>query len=326
MNVLIVKPGAIGDLLHITPTIRELKKRYPNARITILVGSRVTAELFRYNPHVAETLVFERKGKHSTFKGLYGLWKQLRERRFDLVLNFQRTNLKNWIITTAAFPCRVLVYHKSRRKGIHAVLDHMKTVAALGVESGNLTLEFYFHPEAEATVDRIFQEKHLTGKTIVALNLGASHPVNRWSPHRFAELADMLAREASIEVLVIGGLEDIPLSDEMALTCTSQPHFMTGKTSIPELASLLSRCSVVVSADTGPMHLATAVGTRVVALFGAADPDRTGPVGAGDSVIQAKSVPCVPCRSRKCSNSNYLECMKMITVDEVYRTVMADIR
>jgi ADP-heptose:LPS heptosyltransferase len=99
------------------------------------------------------------------------------------------------------------------------------------------------------------------------------------------------------------------------------PLDMVGKMTLTQLGAVLKRCSVLVSGDTGPMHLATAVGTPVVALFGAIEPGRTGPVGEGHRVIRHKEVECVPCMAKKCRNPIYLECMEKITVEEVFKTV-----
>ncbi len=88
-----------------------------------------------------------------------------------------------------------------------------------------------------------------------------------------------------------------------------------------QLGALLEQCDILVSGDTGPMHIATAVGTRVVALFGAADPERTGPVGSGHRIIQATDVSCIPCSSRTCNNRVYLECMEKIPVSLVFETI-----
>jgi len=245
--------------------------------------------------------------------------------RYDLVLNFQRSNIKNWILVSAALPCRLLIYHKSRKTGIHAVADHLKTLAPLGLSTDDLRLEFFPSPQSETFAETFFRERGLSAKRVVALNPGASHPVNRWDPRQFAALADRLSEDAGIEVMVVGGKEDIPLSDTIAAFSRSSLTLLTGKTTLAELGSILKRCDLLVSGDTGPMHLATAVGTRVVSLFGAADPERTGPVGRGDRVLQAASVSCVPCRSRKCGNPHYLECMEKITVDEVYQAVMESV-
>jgi ADP-heptose:LPS heptosyltransferase len=96
---------------------------------------------------------------------------------------------------------------------------------------------------------------------------------------------------------------------------------MAGKTTLLQLGSILRKCDLLVSGDTGPLHLATAVGTRVVGLFGSVDPARTGPVGTGHRVIQAKNVSCVPCRKNDCSSSIYLNCMESISVEDVMNAV-----
>jgi heptosyltransferase II len=321
-SILIIKPGAMGDLLQLTPVLRLLKKRFPESTLTILVGSSASQELFRYNPNVDATIVYDRWNEHRSLGGLLRLRQRLKAGCHDLVLNFQRSNLKGWLLASAAFPCRVLIYHKSRQPGIHAVNDHLKTLAPLGLFTEDLALEFFPSPESEVFADRFFREQGLTAKSVVALNPGASHPVNRWDTRQFAELADRLSEEAGINVMIVGGKEDIPLSETIVSSSRSQLINLAGKTSISELGSLLKRCELLVSGDTGPLHLATSVGTRVVALFGAADPERTGPVGQGHRVLQAITVPCVPCRSRTCRNSHYLECMEKITVDDVYQAVM----
>ena len=131
----------------------------------------------------------------------------------------------------------------------------------------------------------------------------------------------MLAQKLAARVILIGGKEDIPLAEEITAKTGSKPLNMTGRASLLQLGALLEQCDILVSGDTGPMHIATAVGTRVVALFGAADPARTGPVGSGHRVIQAEDVPCIPCRSRSCYNRTYLECMEKIPVSLIFETI-----
>jgi ADP-heptose:LPS heptosyltransferase len=100
------------------------------------------------------------------------------------------------------------------------------------------------------------------------------------------------------------------------------PLDMVGRTSMSQLGAILQKCALLVSGDTGPMHMATAVRTPVLALFGAIDPDRTGPVGQGHAIIQRREIPCVPCNAKTCVNSRHLACMEDISVEEVFRTVV----
>ena len=330
MNVLLIKPGAIGDLLQLTPVIRALKQRLPQSRITILVGSRGSVDLFRHHPQVDEVLIYDKRGAHRSWRALAGLWAELRQRRFDLVVNLQRSNLKAWLLATAAFPCRVLVYHRAKGRTVHAVLNHLEAVAPLGIDplAVDPQQELYPGVEDEQWADELCQREGLTGRLMVALNLGASHPVNRWPVEHFALLAERLTRELGAAVLLVGGNDDRELAAGVMARCTQPVVDLVGQTSLLQLGALLKLCRAMVSGDTGPMHLATAVGTPVVALFGAADPARTGPVGGGHLVLQARDVACVPCRSRQCRHTPYLECMERLSVDEVLAAVreLADLK
>jgi len=108
------------------------------------------------------------------------------------------------------------------------------------------------------------------------------------------------------------------LAENIASLARYKPVILTGKITLLQLGAVLKQCALLVTGDTGPLHIATAMGTSVVALFGAADPSRTGPLGAGHRVVQAKGVPCVPCRSRACNNAIPLECMKRISPKDVF--------
>lgn len=318
-KILIIKPGAIGDLLQISPTVRALKKRFPDAEIDIMVSARWTTCLFANSPRIRRVLNFDRKGEHRSWSSFQALWRDVRSEGYDLVINFQRSTLKVWLLVLAAFPCKVLVYHKSRNQGIHAVLNHLQTVAPLGIDPAiePLDLEMFLSADDGAFAERLIRQEKLEKRPLVALNLGASHPVNRWPVERFASLADRLTKDMGAVVLLVGGSDDRELADGVLAQLTMPVVDLVGRTSLTELGGVLQRCQLAVSADTGPLHLATAVGTPVIALFGAADPERTGPVGKEHVVLTARDLACVPCRSRSCSHTPHLECMKRISVEDV---------
>ena len=321
-NILIIKPGAMGDLLHLTPTIRGLRKRFPQARIDIMVGNAASIDLFRHHPDIADILVYDRRGEHRSFSALLSLWKLVRSRSYNLVINFQRSNLKTWFLTSAALPCRILIYHKTRNTVIHAVMDHLKTVEPLGISPDGEQLDLYLSPDDRQYATTLFGSHDLNTRPVVAINPGASHPVNRWSTAQFAALVDRVSNELNAAVIIVGGASDTKLANETDRLCSSHPIILTGTTTMLQLGAVLEKSTLLVSGDTGPMHMATAVRTPVIALFGAADPERTGPVGAGNRVIKANNLACVPCRSRKCSNTIKMECMELITVDEVFEAVL----
>lgn len=326
MNVLIIKPGAIGDLLQLTPAIRSLAARYPASHITLLVGTDATAALFKHNHYVAETIVYDKRGKHNSLLSLLMLWRSIRRIKYDLVINFQRSNWKTWFLATAALPCRILVYHKARNQSVHVVDNYLDTLAPLGISRQRRNLELAVGAENDHFAEKFFSEKGYNGQTVIALNPGASHPVNRWGVERFAALADALVQNLSAKIIIIGGPEDIVLAKAISSATTVKPLVLCGTMTLLQLGAVLKKCSLLISGDTGPLHLATAVGTRVVALFGAADPARTGPVGAEHRVIQAEGVVCRPCRSRICTSSVDRECMDKISVQQVFDAVKSMVK
>ncbi|MBV5339517.1 MAG: glycosyltransferase family 9 protein [Deltaproteobacteria bacterium] len=317
-NILIIKPGAMGDLLQLTPTIRGLRNSFTHARIDIMVGNRASIDLFRHHPDIADVLVYDRRGEHRSFSALLSLWKKIRSRSYDLVINFQRSNLKTWFLTSAALPCRILTYHKTRTSVIHAVMDHLKTVEPLGILPDGEQLDLYLSPEDRQHATVLFESHGLDKRPVVAINPGASHPVNRWSTTQFAALADRVSNELNAAVIIVGGSGDTPLAHDIDRLSSSHPLVLTGTTTLLQLGAVLEKSALLVSGDTGPMHMATAVRTPVIALFGAADPERTGPTGSGHRVLQARDLACVPCRSRKCGNTHNMECMECITVNDVF--------
>ncbi len=322
-NILLIKPGAIGDLLELTPVIRALADRFRGARITLLVGTKETATLFLHNPRVSEVIVWDKRGEHKSLVSLMKLWSRLRRRKYDLVVHFQRSNPKAWILASAAFPCRVLVYHKSRRTDVHVLDNYLDTIAPLGIPEQERRLELYTGREDDAYAEGLFSREGWSSGVVIALNPGASNDVKVWGISQFTELADALAETLSAKIIIIGGKEDTSLAERIAgNTKKARPIVMAGKTTLLQLGAVLRKCDLLISGDTGPLHLATAVGTRVVGLYGSVDPVRTGPVGPGHRVMQAKDVPCVPCRSLTCAHSVRLECMNRITVRDVLDVVL----
>ena len=322
-SILVIKPGAIGDLLQITPTVRALKERFPAAKITVLVGLEGTMPLFEHNPHVAQVLVCNRKGGQRGVWGMLRLLCTIHRNRYDLVVNFQRARVVTWLITLAAWPRRVLVYRKARNRQVHAVVNHLETISPLGIapQGRNYSLELYLTEADTRIADAFFKQAGLEGRTLVAFNPGASNLMKCWPPEKFAQLAIKLQQELRVSILVVGGPYEAHLFDAIAVHMDEPPLNLVGKTSLLTLGAVLKRTVCLVSGDTGPLHVATAVGTPVVALFGAIDPVRTGPVGDRHIIIRHPELACVPCMAKACTNPVYRECMEKIEVDEVFAAV-----
>jgi ADP-heptose:LPS heptosyltransferase len=155
------------------------------------------------------------------------------------------------------------------------------------------------------------------GDTLVIIHPGGNWPPKRWPKERFAELADRIASEFSAKVVITGAPHDAGLAGDIAGITKTGPVNAVGKTTIKLLAALMERADLVISSDSGPMHLAVAVRTKVIALFGPTSELITGPYGTGDFSVIKKSVSCrVPCYDVMCRDHR---CMNMISVDEVFQ-------
>lgn len=322
LNFLLLKPGAIGDLLQLTPVIRQIKRAYPSAKLSIVVSNQATKTLFVNNPNVDRIYIYDKKGEHKKIKDFLRLCKEIKKQKFDVILNFQRSNLRLWLITLLLNPKKIAVYNKDESK--HAVLNHLETLKKLNItiDPDDLDLELFLDENSESFAENFFEDNNLNGKAVIALNPGASHKVNRWPVKYFSKLAQLIENKFQGKCILIGGKEDTDLAKELIKNTSSNPINLAGKINLLQLGAILKRCKLLVTGDTGPMHIATAVGTKVIALFGPADPKRTGPVGTGHIVLQAKDVKCVPCRKRVCNNKNYLECMKSIKPEYVFGKIM----
>jgi ADP-heptose:LPS heptosyltransferase len=147
----------------------------------------------------------------------------------------------------------------------------------------------------------------------VILNAPARWPSKSWPKESFAELGDQLASRIGAKIILTGGRADRSLVEEIASQMRTRPLVAAGRTTLKELCALFRKVDLVITCDSGPMHIAAALGTRTVALFGPTDPRRTGPYGMGHRVLQ-KQMDCVPCFKRRCPDNR---CLKEITVEEV---------
>lgn len=320
-SILIIKPGAIGDVLQMTPVVRTVKKNFPNSNILFLVGSQVTSELLYNNSYINEVLMFKKGRGVKEVGRILRLSKAFKSKQIYLILNYQPSNWRWRLITFILRPQNVFLYKKQKRvkknkRICHAVEDHLAVLPQLDASKEDLHLDFFLTQkeieEAKAIINSCIYENR--GKGIVCLNMGASHPVNRWPVSSFYRLSSILIT-AGFKIILIGGSEDRILVDQFLSNGPSNCLDLVGQLPIRRTAAILSQCDLLVSGDTGPLHIATSVGTKVIGLFGAADPGRTGPIGSWNIVIQA-NLPCVPCRKRHCKNGKRL-CMEAIEPEAV---------
>jgi lipopolysaccharide heptosyltransferase II len=323
-KVLFFKPGAIGDMLQSLPALKALKNRFPAAQITVMVSPGLDA-LIQGTSVADRVQVFDKSKLTRGLKDLINFGLQLRHERYDLFVDMQ-TSVRSLILRRLSGAPLVMVYRKQRKFGpqaprLHAAENFMQALLPLGIEGPVDGIELPITTGAGKAVES-FLSAHGIDRTrsLIALNcsVGAARPARNWFPERFSALADRIIAELGATVVFIGGKEDRELVRSVMAQMTEKALSTAGDFSIAESAALLARCACLVSSDTGPLHLATAVQTPVVGLYGSTDP-RTGPLGRGHHVL-IKKLPCVPCEAKHCSLGTRA-CMADISVDEVFKEV-----
>ena len=337
-NILIVKLSAIGDVIHTLPALNAVKRQYPRARITWLV-EEAAAGLVEGHPALDRVLVSKRK---RWFRGLSGpsrvqhiraagaFLKDLRDTRYDLVLDFQ-ASLKGGILIALTRSSRKIGFGKGLEHQEHSYLFLNEKVPAVGMEIHALTrglmlLEHigipagrieYKLPVSDRDRDEISQMLAEAGvdrdSKLVAINPVAQWDTKLWANRKFAALADILIERYNVAVVFSGGPEDRSIIVEITAGMKHSALNFAGRTTLKGLAALYERAALLVSTDTGPMHLGAAVGIPVVALFGPTAPWRTGPFGEGHRIVRT-DCKCSPCFKRSCATTH---CMDGITVEKV---------
>jgi heptosyltransferase-1 len=346
MKILIVKLSAIGDVIHTLPALTALHRHYPDAQIDWLVED-AAADLVRAHASLSRVLVWRRKefvrllkaGRLPSAGRLFlSLLLQLRGTHYDLIIDFQAL-LKSSLWIFLARGRRKAGFDQGMEHSEHSHLFLNERVPAVSMEMhaldrGLTLLHALGIPESQVLYDvPIGEEDGQAAKLLllesgvrldqplVAINPVAKWPTKLWSAKQFSALAGCML-EKGYQVVFTGSKEDRAVIDEMALPLGSSVIRLDGRTTLKTLAAVYRIASVVVSTDTGPMHLAAAVGTPVVALFGPTSPWRTGPYGKGHVVLRA-GVSCSPCFSRSCKTTELepVACMNRITVEQVVEAV-----
>ena len=328
-HILFIKPSSLGDIVHAMPTCAAIRRAYPKARLTWLVKRQWAGLVERID---GVDRVWPVK---STLKGWLSQVNPLRAERFDLVVDLQGLFRSAAIGSLSGSP--LLVGFANGREGspwfysrrvpvpqseMHAVDRYLLVAKAVGaVESGAPEFRFRIPQTDYEEVDRLLSQSGVTsGTSWVALNVSARWPTKRWPAASFAEVADRLQQEGCGAVVMIGG------PDERADVSTVRGMMKTpaidlaGVTTVGLLPALLSRASLLITNDSGPMHVAAAVDTPVVALFGPTSVARTGPYGLGHRVLTTE-LSCRPCLSRTCQNPVQLECLTRISPEQVFAAV-----
>lgn len=328
-RILIRGVNWVGDTVLSYPAVEGIRNLFPRAHLAVL-APEFLAHLWKTVPYVDETIPFG-KGQGGVSLGQdLRLAMALRKRRFDLSVIFPRSFHSALQVYLAGIPVRIgfrdegrslLLTHRVGRTEdllqIHRTRYYERLLEPLGACSTS------WPPRINVgEAERVWARERLKGLTerfLIGMNPGATYGLAKcWSLERFGELGKRVTQRWEATVLLFGKQEERPMGEQIAERIGPRGINLMGETNLLQLAALLERCHVLVTNDTGTMHVAAAVGTRVVALFGSTDPRTTGPCGEGHTVVR-KDVSCSPCLKRICPTDH--RCMNLITVDEVEAVV-----
>jgi len=332
-RILVIKLRYIGDVLLSTPVIANLRLHFPQAFIGIVVN-RGTDELLRHNPRLNQVIPLERsagRGILERIKASLQYASQIRTGRFDLVIDLTDGDRGAILSFASGAPIRIGYNAEGRIRGalyteivrpsrasLHNVEYQLEAIRALGLPVVTRQLELQWGEEDEAFGERWIVERGFTGRPFAVIHPGARWWFKQWPLERFAQLSQILWERYRVESVFLGGeRESKALS--VIRRHLSRPFQSAEGLTLLQLAVIIRRSSLFIGNDNGPMHIAAAVGTPVVALFGSSDPSIWGPRGSGDVVVY-KSVPCSPCAHIGCEMGE-LNCMRQIGTGEVISAV-----
>lgn len=339
VNILIVKLSAIGDVVHALPFLESLRKGFPGATIDWVV-EEASSQLIEGHPALNRIIVSRRKSwqnnllkKNSSstlLKQIAQFIIELRSCRYDWVIDLQGL-LKSGVLVGLSNGKRKIGMSGAREGANlflnerpipvsheqHAIDRYLKAAEYLGCDAAGWRGRIPVSAADRQFIDRILDSDGVAKKPLVAINPMAKWPTKLWNPGQFAVLAERIIDELACEIVFTGSLRDRPVTRGIARMMANPSLDLSGRTNLKGLAYLYSRCRLLITTDTGPMHVAAAMGCPVVALFGPTAPWRTGPYGEGHRVIRA-DVGCSPCFKKRC---RHMTCMTEIGVDQVFQGV-----
>lgn len=341
-RLLVRAPNWIGDAVMCEPALRGLRGVFPEAAITLLAKSSV-AELFRAARTVDRIVVYEDKGMHAGLSGKWTLAQTLRRQQFDMAVLFQNAFEAAFLSWLAGIPRRYgyatdgrtclltdPVAKPDRQALTHQVSYYWNLLKPLGITGPPVSPSLSVTGEEEAALHARLSASGIgSGDFVIGINPGSTYgKAKRWLPERFAEVAQRVSRRIQQEqgrpvaVLILGAKGEELLGRELAAGIGGRSLILSGATTIRELMAATKRCDLLLTNDTGPMHIAAAFQVPLVAVFGPTDWRTTSPYGQEQGLVR-EPVDCSPCLLRECPIDH--RCMTRVSVDRVYEAAIKQI-
>jgi len=319
-RILVIKLRAIGDVLLSTVVLDNLRRGFPGAEMHFLTEP-AASDLLKYHPAIDQVQIFDR----SRMSGV-DLIRTVRRQRYNLVVDLfgnPRTALVTRLSGAAhrvgyRFRGRTYAYnHRVEPRGdrVHNTEFNLDALQALGLPIHTRVPRITLGPEERAWAVEFLNTAVPSGGPLVAINAGGGWYTKRWGGDRFASLADLLVTRHDARILILWGPGERPDAEGIAGSMTNR-GILPPETSLLQLAGLLERCALLVTNDSGPMHIAAAMGTPVLAVFGPTNPLLQGPIGNNHRVVRCEGLNCLGCNLTSCPIG--LPCMKDLSVESVY--------
>jgi heptosyltransferase II len=336
----------VGDAIMSVPTLKEIRRIFPNARISLLVRPWVY-DVYAAADFADELLIYHKPGRHSSWNGMRRLAVELRPASFDMTILLQNAIEAALIAFWARIPIRVgyrcdgrgiLLSHAvpidPDVEKVHQAYYYLDILSGIGLLPRRLwedpdyrpaSLEVGVNPSDLESAQRILRSHHIDpARPIIGINPGASYGgAKRWPAERFAAVADALADEFGIRILIFGAPTELQVARDVAVRMKSQPAILAGQTTLGQLMGLIKACDLFITNDSGPMHLAAALNVPQLAIFGSTSEIATGPLSPNAQVIK-NPVDCNPCFLRECPTD--FRCMLGIQAQEVLEAAREKLR
>jgi heptosyltransferase-2 len=322
-KILIRGPNWVGDAVLAIPAMKAVRKHFPQAKITLLVRPWV-AGLFMSVPFIDRVWT---ESKPSGISDWLRLTRGIRDASFDLALLLPNSFESALVMFLGGVPQRIGYATDARRCMLtraitpargprHQVHYYLDLVKVLSADTDQPSIEIQATSVERADARRLLNAEGISQDApFLALNPGAAYgSAKRWHPERFAKVADVLSSELNLCVAVIGSETERPTAEAIRDCMKMRPAVLTGKTSLETLIGILAESSLMITNDSGPMHIAAALGVPTVAVFGPTDERVTGPLGPRTRIVK-HAVECSPCLLRECPIDH--RCMNGVTVEDI---------
>jgi len=326
-RILIIEVNWLGDVLFSTPFIRAVRDADPEGYIACLTHPR-TKEILEGNPAVNEILIYDEEGLHRGLSGKLKLILNLRRKHFDTVYILHRSFTKALMGYLSGAKERVGYPAKNRRMlltkaaeepeaGTHIAEYFLNLAGERPAAAKKPAYEFFINDADRRYVKDYFSARGISpGELLITLCPGGNWGPKRWPGDSFAALSDMLAAKYGAKIVITGSAKEKALADSIKGMMKHPAIVTCGGTNLKQLGAIFERSRLVVANDTGSMHIAVAVGAKVLALFGPTSPEITGPYGKGNYRVVKSRIGCdIPCYDVTCNDNR---CMKSISAEEVF--------